>query len=50
MLMHLDGSDYFSSTYEVTIMPPDGKEIKMTNATMNPRKSNDPMSYGGYGT
>lgn len=46
MRMHLDGSDYFSSTYDVSIALPDNKEIKMTNATCNPRRNDDPMSFG----
>lgn len=50
MRMHLDGSDFFSSTWDVTIITPDAKEIKMTNLTHSPRKKNDPMSFGGYGT
>jgi hypothetical protein len=42
MLMHLDGSDFYSSTWQVTIVPLSGSEIKMTNATCNPRSTSYP--------
>lgn len=44
MLMHVDGDTWFTSQYLVTIETPGG-ELKLTNSTMNPRESDDPMRY-----
>lgn len=38
MVMHLDCEDSFHSTYEITIKA-EGGDIKMTNATANPRSN-----------
>lgn len=44
MVMHLDCSDSFHSTYEVTVKTDSG-ELKLTNSTCNPRSKDDLMRY-----
>ncbi len=44
MIFHLDCSDSYSSTYEVTVQSDKGA-IKMTNSTVSPRKKDDMMWF-----
>lgn len=40
MTMHLDGADYFASTYEWDI-----QGVKLAQSTINPRSKNDMMRF-----
>lgn len=41
MVLHLDGEDYYSSTYDCTIALPDGKKLKLALYTCNKRTGDD---------
>lgn len=45
LILHLDGSDYFSSQYEVIVTGPKGERIVLQNSVTSPRRKDDMMRY-----
>lgn len=43
-ILHVDGSEFFANTYEVTIALINGGQVKLTNTVTSPRDKNDLLS------